>query len=87
MRKLLVMTLLLAGCATTPDQLAQNQIAYYTPACKKLGYTTADDINRCVEHKLNENEYFWSSTQDVVTESGNVRSLAPVPPAAPQKNP
>jgi hypothetical protein len=86
MRTLLLVALLLAGCATEPDQLAQKQIAYYTPACKKLGYTTADAISKCVDHKINENEYFWSTTQDVVTESGSVRSAAPMPPEPPPKD-
>jgi hypothetical protein len=77
---------MVAGCATTPDDLTQRQIAFYTPACKKLGYTASEEINKCVERKLNENEFFWSSTQDVVTESGNVRTMAPIPPPPPQKN-
>jgi hypothetical protein len=83
MRILLVITLILAGCATS-DEIAQKQVAFYTPACKKLGNTTPDEINRCVDRKVNENEYFWSTTQDVVTESGNVRSLAPIPPEPPK---
>jgi hypothetical protein len=76
---------LLAGCATTPDQLIQRQVAYYTPVCQKLGYTAHDEIDKCVLHKINENEYFWASTQDVTNESGAVRSLPPLPPPAPQK--
>jgi hypothetical protein len=86
MRTLLVVTLLLAGCAAGPDQLAQKQLAYYTPACEKLGYTTPDAISKCVDRKLTENEYFWSTTQDVVTESGSVRASAPMPPEPPSKD-
>jgi len=76
---------LLGGCATAPDELMQRQVAYYTPVCHKLGYTAPDDLDKCVLHKINENEYFWATTQDVVNESGAVRSLAPMPPPTPPK--
>ena len=86
MRKLVwLIATLLAGCATTPDHLIQSQVAYYTPVCHKLGYVSPDDLDKCVLHKINENEYFWATTQDVVNESGAVRSLAPLPPPTPQK--
>jgi len=86
MRILLLVTLLLAGCATTPGQLAQRQLAFYGPECKKLGNTTADEISKCVDRKVSENEYFWATTNDVETDSGSVRNMAPIPPQPPQKN-
>jgi hypothetical protein len=79
-----ILLLVLAGCAT-PDQVANKQLAYYGPACKKLGYTTQADVAKCVDHKIGENNYFWA-TQPTAPESGAIRPSTPIPPEPPPRS-
>lgn len=79
-----ILALTLFGCAT-PDEVQQKQIAYFGPACKKLGYTTHDDVVRCVNSKIAENSYFWASQP--TTDPGGMRVSTPIPPEPPKAAP
>jgi hypothetical protein len=86
MRKLTVAAiLLLAGCTTTPDDTARKQLAYFGPACKKLGYTTQEEISKCVDRKIENNQYQWASTPGF-PEAGGMRPIVPVPPEPPARS-
>jgi hypothetical protein len=62
MRALIVMTLVLAGCATPAERAAQAErdveqmMAVYGPACEKLGYQGASDPWRSCVLRLAERE-------------------------------
>jgi hypothetical protein len=82
MRTFLLFTLLLAGCAST-DQVEQQQIALYGPKCRAQGFTSDNDVRKCVFARVDRNEYFWATTQNVAPDSGTVRSTVPVPVVPP----
>jgi hypothetical protein len=85
MRNLMIAALLgaLAGCASD-DQMYQKQLAYFGPACKKLGYTSKDEIAHCVNHKLDENNYLWAN-QPTSTDVGGGRVATPIPAEPPKR--
>ena len=45
MRYLLILAVLLAGCAT-PEQRAEKDMARFGPYCEKMGYESQTEIGR-----------------------------------------
>ena len=82
---LLAAIVLLCSCATD-EEIAKQQLAYFGPACKKQGYTTRQDIEKCVDRKVRENAYFWATTPMPTPDGGSVRTVVPVPPEPPKPN-
>lgn len=54
MKKVLIISFLLAGCALTPEERAVNMVKKYGPTCEALGYPKETDKYRdCVTSMYN----------------------------------
>jgi hypothetical protein len=69
MRYLLILTALLAGCAT-PEQRAEKDIAKYAPYCEKLGYEKQGDKWReCIRAEAADDKAARSRASSAIIQS------------------